>query len=99
MSALQELQDWYHAQCDEDWEHGGGVRIESLDNPGWLVKIDLSDTALEGVPFEPLLDLEPDLEWVRCEVQERQFVGAGGPRQLERVLRAFLDWARSHEAA
>ena len=46
MNALQRLQDWYSAQCNGDWEHQQGVRIESLDNPGWALDIDLADTAL-----------------------------------------------------
>jgi Immunity protein 53 len=51
MNALQRLQDWYSAQCDGDWEHQQGVRIESLDNPGWALDIDLADTALADKPF------------------------------------------------
>ncbi|MGW1432997.1 Imm53 family immunity protein [Streptomyces sp. NPDC002431] len=42
------LQGWYSAQCDEDWEHEWGVRINTLDNPGWSVRIDLEDTDLEA---------------------------------------------------
>ncbi len=37
-AALSRLQRWYSAQCDGDWEHGLGVRIETLDNPGWMVQ-------------------------------------------------------------
>ncbi|MFD5200063.1 Imm53 family immunity protein [Streptomyces sp. NPDC058375] len=28
------LQGWYSAQCNEDWEHEWGGKIETLDNPG-----------------------------------------------------------------
>ena len=51
MNALQRLQDWYSAQCNGDWEHQQGVRIESLDNPGWALDIDLADTTLADKPF------------------------------------------------
>ena len=27
------LQSWYQSQCDGDWEHEFGIRIETLDNP------------------------------------------------------------------
>lgn len=50
---LQELQAWFRAQCDEDqeYEESGGIRIETLDNPGWRVTVHLDGTALAGVPF------------------------------------------------
>jgi hypothetical protein len=51
MSSLTQLEDWYHAQCNGDWEHGLGVKIETLDNPGWLLMVDLEDTSLEEVSF------------------------------------------------
>jgi hypothetical protein len=53
MTALDDLHHWYLAQCDGDWEHSNGISIETLDNPGWSVKIDLSDTRLDGIPFTP----------------------------------------------
>ncbi|MFE2849501.1 Imm53 family immunity protein, partial [Streptomyces scopuliridis] len=32
---LDWLQNWYTQQCDGDWEHEWGVKIATLDNPGW----------------------------------------------------------------
>jgi len=37
---LTELQAWYVVQCDGDWEHTYGVKIETLDNPGWMLRVD-----------------------------------------------------------
>jgi hypothetical protein len=34
------LMRWYLAECNGDWEHSYGVRVETLDNPGWSLKID-----------------------------------------------------------
>ena len=31
-----------------------GVRIDTVDNPGWSVEIDLTDTYLEDVPFDSI---------------------------------------------
>ncbi len=39
------------AQCDGEWEHDYGIKIETLDNPGWLVSIDLLGTDLEDKSF------------------------------------------------
>ena len=93
---LAELQRWYEDQCDGQWEHAFGVRIETLDNPGWSVEIDLADTRLAGRAFPAIREMAPAHEWLVCEVLEKKFRGAGGPPMLRRILREFLDWA--HQA-
>jgi hypothetical protein len=62
------LMQWYLDECNDDWEHSYGVKIDTLDNPGWTLKIDLRETDLLGRPFKrvehgkPASDLE---EWGR----------------------------------
>ncbi|GHB54781.1 hypothetical protein GCM10010331_48120 [Streptomyces xanthochromogenes] len=34
-NVLDRLQSWYSAQCNGDWEHEWGIKIDTLDNPGW----------------------------------------------------------------
>ena len=98
MSALEELGQWYEAQCDEDWEHHFGVSIRTLDNPGWSVWVDLAGTHLENVPFDSVIAEESEREWMHCKTRDRRFEGYGGPTDLERIIRTFLDWAQEHEA-
>ncbi|MFT7724523.1 MAG: immunity 53 family protein [Roseateles sp.] len=95
MSELQRLQDWYRAQCNEDWEHSFGVKIDTLDNPGWMVKIDLVETDLEGKAFEPQShgNSDTDTDWIVCKLESGQFVGYGGANNLAELLRTFLNWA------
>jgi hypothetical protein len=95
MSVLTELQVWYEAQCDGDWEHQFGIIIETLDNPGWSVTIDLVDTELEGKVFQEVMDLGPERDWIHCRVEGAQFRGAGGPHMLTHILQIFVDWAKS----
>jgi hypothetical protein len=38
---LSQLQAWYLAHYDGDWEHGNGVSISTPDNPGWSIEIAL----------------------------------------------------------
>lgn len=45
--ALYLLQRWYLGQCNDEWEHSFGVAIETLDNPGWSLRIELEETSLE----------------------------------------------------
>jgi hypothetical protein len=60
------LTQWYLHECKDDWEHSYGVKIDTLDNPGWTLKIDLRETELQGRPFNrvqqgvPAADVE---EW------------------------------------
>lgn len=89
---LQELQRWYLARCDGIWEHGYGVEIGTLDNPGWRVVIDLVDTPLADQPFAEVKRLEHERDWIRCRVQDGKFEGHGGPLMLEEILRIFLTW-------
>jgi hypothetical protein len=48
LEILKWLQAWYSSQCNGDWEHGNGIRIASIDNPGWHVAINLNETELES---------------------------------------------------
>src|SRR5688572_21068277 len=91
---IEELQQWYESQCDGDWEHDFGMRIGTLDNPGWSVEINVVDTPLDGRDFAPVVDLAPEREWMKCHVSEGRFHGVGGAPMLGRILRVFLDWAR-----
>jgi len=92
---LAQLESWYADHCNGDWEHAYGVTIESLDNPGWRVRVDLTHTTLEGRTFVPVRRPEPDPEWIVCEVNDNRFEGAGGPYMLEEILQQFLAWASS----
>jgi hypothetical protein len=95
MSSLRALEAWYAAQCDGDWEHSFGITIETLDNPGWAVRIDLADTPLAGRPFEQVrIDRSPD-DWLRCSVEAEVFKGAGGPGNLHEIVDVFDRWAKS----
>jgi hypothetical protein len=97
------LMEWYVAQCDEDWEHTYGVAIDTLDNPGWSLTVDLCGTPLERRPFvpvyenvgdeEPVQGLDGDVSWVVCKVEDLKFKGYSGPRDLGRLVSIFRRWA------
>lgn len=90
-----QLQAWYAAQCDGEWEHSYGVSIETLDNPGWSVSIDLAGTPLAHRAFQELRDVEHDVDWIHCRVAGGRFEGRCGPALLHRVLESFLAWSRA----
>lgn len=101
--ALTWLQAWYATRCDGDWEHGYGVRIETLDNPGWHVRVDVAGTALERAALEPWEVHRGEHDWVVVRRNGEAFDAACGPLNLGEALHAFRLWAengstgRSHE--
>lgn len=94
MSPFQELQKWYQSQCHGDWEHTYGVKIDTLDNPGWSVAIDLVDTDLAEQSFTKIERHQSETDWLVCDVQQFRFIGFGGPLQLEEIVTIFLEWAQ-----
>jgi hypothetical protein len=92
MHVLAKLASWVEANCDGDWEHQFGVRICTIDNPGWLVKVDLSGTALAGriLPLQRAERTESD--WIHLHSDGLIFTAAGGLGNLEEMLTEFLEW-------
>ncbi|WP_414676550.1 immunity 53 family protein [Methylibium sp.] len=97
MDELTRLQVWYTAQCNGDWEHSYGVRIDTLDNPGWSVEVDLKDTHLarRAFPVGVKGSSEVATSWVHCKVEAAKFHGFGGAGDLTEILSTFLTWAES----
>ena len=94
VQVLARLQKWFLAQCDGDWEHSCGVKIETLDNPGWLVTVDLKDTAWEQLREPRKIVERSETDWIQSEIVEGKFIGCGGPGNLEEILELFLDRVR-----
>ena len=102
MNAIEKLQHWYLSQCNDNWEHSYGVTIDTLDNPGWRVSIDLTDTKLKSAAFTKVsYGIEDDsktrdTEWLVCDKKQNQFIGHGGPMKLEEIISVFLSWAEQY---
>ncbi|MGJ7440551.1 immunity 53 family protein [Aquipuribacter sp. MA13-6] len=95
---LMWLQAWYATQCDGDWEHASGVSIETLDNPGWSVRIDVSGTQAEDLPLEELETNRSAHDWLVVRKVENSFDAACGPLNLGDVLHAFRLWVEGPPA-
>jgi hypothetical protein len=106
MNSLDWLQQWYYRQCDDEWEHRHGITIQTLDNPGWLLKVDLAGTALEFKTM-PEVGLAAEInhegtggkhDWINCKVENRVFFGAGGPFVLLKICEVFKNWVEMLDA-
>jgi hypothetical protein len=101
VSRISELQEWYLSQCNANWEHEFGVKINTLDNPGWTIEIDLEGTDIQEKPFaEHAYGVgeaagKSGDDWLACKIEEHKFKAAGGPRKLEEMIGVFLNWTKA----
>lgn len=92
LGAFLRLQNWYIQNCDGDWEHQYGVVLETLDNPGWRLRVDLQETEMAGrTAHRHRIDRNDD-DWCHWWVKDDQFHAAGGAGNLGEMLQAFQAW-------
>jgi Immunity protein 53 len=84
------LQNWYLDECNGEWEHTYGVKIETLDNPGWHVKINLQETFYENLIYELELD-NNEHDWFSISIKDGEFTGFGDPSKLQCLLNKFKE--------
>ena len=69
---VDRIQDWYKLNCNGDWEHSYGYSIATIDNPGWTIRIDLSETPLENLEFnEEYQNKEKEHDWFFIKNKEK----------------------------
>ncbi|MDR0960007.1 MAG: immunity 53 family protein [Propionibacteriaceae bacterium] len=88
-SALDFVQDWYGSKCDGIWEHGYGMSVESLDNPGWKVTVD-GESGKQTVTFTVGYDNDDD--WLLIRATADRFEGIGDATKLTVLLGYLRDW-------
>ena len=93
MDTLKRLEDWYRSVCNGDWEHTYGVTLETVDNPGWLLKVDLIDTPLYEREFSAIHNRRSEYDWFHCEIVDGVFRGSCSTGALEELISCFLSWA------
>jgi len=94
MNNIAWLQRWFLSLCNREWEHGEGVDIGTIDNPGWQVKISLSGTVHEGASFSEVRR-EGESDWIFCRVRKNFFEGNGGAENLDEIIGVFRAWVES----
>lgn len=89
---LDWVQDWFTNQCDGMWEHGYGVRVNMISEPGWHVRIELRNTPWAEKKTELVREKLPTGEIVYYEVKNGYFEAKGGISTLEILLNIFKKW-------
>jgi hypothetical protein len=87
---LERVVEWYRVQCNGDWEHQNGVKLDTLDNPGWSLNVHLTDTDVAAtlLPWTTIERSETD--WLFYEVKDDLFRGRCGVGNLVEMLGVFL---------
>jgi len=91
LTLLRWIQQWYESECNGDWEHQYGVKIDTIDNPGWTVDIDLFETDLHDLQIEYCLEQSSERDWLGISVTKHVFEGIGDPTKLELILERFRE--------
>ena len=95
MDELKWLQEWYSSKCDGEWEEYYGIKINTIDNPGWLVEVDILETEYEDKKFAPINVDNSEEDWIQCKVENGKFIGAGDQTKLSQIISVFREWASS----
>lgn len=90
---IQWIEDWYKNECNGDWEHTYGISIQTIDNPGWMIQIDLQDTSLENLHIDPEKAEISDFDWYALQIKDKKFTAAGDPAKFNFLLGKFRELA------
>ncbi len=89
---IERIQDWYKINCNGDWEHSYGFKIETLDNPGWAIKIDIAETALENLEFQrEYQNPKNDSDWFQIRTENKILNIYCGPESMKSTFEIFFD--------
>ena len=89
MDILDWIQDWFRENCDGDWEHGEVIQITTIDNPGWEVEIDISNTSIASMELDWILNETSKQDWYGVKIADQKFTAAGDIGKLKFLLGLF----------
>jgi len=96
--SLHPLTQWFMNHCDGDWEHDLGIRVQTLDNPGWALDVRIEDTELEGRTAD-WSRRDDDSGWLHWRSTGVMFEARCGPSELGAAIEAFILFASSSSDA
>jgi hypothetical protein len=71
-----------------------GIKIGTIDNPGWRITINVWGTELQDIPFEEVshgLSEEEEIWWHRKK-EKSSFQAACSPTNFNKVITIFNEW-------
>lgn len=82
------IRNWYQSKCDGNWEHGYGVEIRTIDNPGWVIKL-TGENSKQSITSE--IERSDD-DWIHIHSTDNAFTGHGGPTNFDELLVHAVSW-------
>lgn len=86
---IEWLQDWYSSNCNGEWEHENVVKIQSLDNPGWLLEINIVNLAAKAELKNWNVFEISEQNWIGYDVEDNKFTASGDSTKLEALIMIF----------
>lgn len=99
MDGFAYVQSWYRSNCDGEWEHEFGIRIVTLDNPGWSMEIDLTETSAEGFTVDRAKRSTGEGSWVWTSSDGVRFSASCDPGSLDVAGSLFKEFVAAAESA
>lgn len=88
---IEWLEKWYANHCNDSWEHDNGILIETIDNPGWCVSIDITGTILDGLEIPYSIREISENDWIGYSVLNNVFKGVGDAGKLNAIIKIFKE--------
>ena len=92
MDSSKKLQTIISHFINGQWEHEEGVIIQTIDNPGWMIKVSLYGTFLQGCDFTEVEKELSTKEWYVCRVKNGYFEGFGSVNNLDNIVDVLYGW-------
>ena len=92
LPAISVLEKWYASQCNGEWEHGSGISLETIDNPGWHLRISLRDTKKQNAMLEWQKIERSETDWIHHRIDKKEFEVYCGAMNLSEVVGMFVRW-------
>lgn len=74
---LKWLENWYKENCNGDREHTYGISIQTIDNPGWKITINLNETDFENLTLDFIGTDNSEDDWFKFGIKDQSYIGVG----------------------
>jgi hypothetical protein len=91
IESLEWIQNWFKENCDGEWEKNEVIQITTIDNPGWEVEIDISNTSIANTTINWILNENGKQDWYGVKIENQKFTAAGDPGKLIFLLGLFKE--------
>ncbi|EMN43445.1 Imm53 family immunity protein [Leptospira weilii] len=85
------LMKWYESQCDGDWEHEYGLKINTNKDQTWQVEIDIRFTELHDFELDTALEQKGTSNWYSFSIKDGRFLAEGDSKKLRTILEKFKE--------